>query len=297
VRPIFRPGLHILRRDLRTLQLGLEWPGVAALRDTPAIRAVLEAVDGYRDAAGVVRAAVDAGVARDDAHAAVEGLFDAGALADQSVRRPANVEDGLWAGLWLLAGPTSSAIELFAARRRARVFVAGDGRLGILIRSLLDAEHVGLTDEPDEATLLVQVSDREPSRPAADDAMRRGVPFLCVGIRELVGVVGPFVWPGRTACLRCVDLSRAERDPCWTTLLDSLRATPTATASYPPSLAAATAAYAASEIAVWASGASPVCCDSVVEIPHGLGEVQTISFPPHPQCGCGWLGSAGRMEA
>src|ERR1700733_14635490 len=35
-------------------------------------------------------------------------------------------------------------------------------------------------------------------------------------------VVGPLVIPGRTACLRCLDLTRAERDPAWPLILAKL---------------------------------------------------------------------------
>lgn len=297
MRPMLRPGLHLLRRDFRTLQLGVEWPGVAVLRDTAAVRAVLEAVDGYRDATGVVRAVTDSGLPSAKAHEALEALVDSGALVDQSPCQPTTVDDTTWAALWLLSGPTSTAYDVLAARRRTRVAVEGAGRLAALVRDLLRQEQVAVTDDASEASLVVGAWDGEPSRDLADEQMRRGVPFLPTGLRELVGFVGPFVVPGRTACLRCVDLSRAEFDPCWPTLVESLRVTPVRAPSCPPSLAAVTAGYAAAEAALWASGARPVSWDAVVEIPHGLGEVQTVAFPPHPRCGCGWRAGPETMGA
>ena len=127
--------------------------------------------------------------------------------------------------------------------------------------------------------------------------MRRGVPYLCVGVRELVGIVGPFVVPGRTACQRCVDLRQGQVDRCWPTLVDSAGARPARVACCPASLAAVTAGYAAQEVALWASGHLPVSCDHVVEIPHGLGTVQTVGYPPHPECGCGWVAEHDTMSA
>ena len=116
-------------------------------------------------------------------------------------------------------------------------------------------------------------------------------------LRELVGVVGPFVVPGRTACQRCVDLSRAQIDRCWPTLVASIGAKPATSTCCPPSLVAVTAGYAAQEVALWASGCMPVSCDHVVEIPHGLGSVDTIAYPPHPECGCGWVAPHDTMSA
>jgi uncharacterized membrane protein YoaK (UPF0700 family) len=49
--------------------------------------------------------------------------------------------------------------------------------------------------------------------------MRDGVPHLAVRATEAIGVVGPLVRPGRSTCLRCVDLRRAEADPAWPKVL------------------------------------------------------------------------------
>lgn len=297
MRPMVRPGLHILRRDMRTLQLGLEWPGIAAVVDSPSVRAVLDAVDGFRDVAGVVLAAASHGVDADDATAAVEALVDAGALVDQAVLRPARVDEATWASMWLLAGRTSTAAAVLALRRTSRVYVDGTGRIADQVRALVGAEEIALQPGREGATLVVIASDHEPSRAAADDAMSDGRPFLCVGVRELVGVVGPFVVPGRTACVRCVDLSRADLEPWWSTLVDSANHNPPASGCCPPSLAAVTAGYAAQEVALWASGALPVSCDALVEIPHGLGRVHTLGYERHPYCGCGWFGEQETMGA
>ncbi|HSS88116.1 MAG TPA: hypothetical protein VLL69_02265, partial [Streptosporangiaceae bacterium] len=51
---------------------------------------------------------------------------------------------------------------------------------------------------------------------------RGGVPHLAAAASEAIGVVGPLVLPGRTACLRCLDLTRAARDPAWPLILAQL---------------------------------------------------------------------------
>lgn len=280
--------MHVLRRDARTLQLGLEWPGVAAVHGSTSVRAVLDAVDGFRDVPGVVLAAAATGVDIDDVQEALEALLDAGALVDEAIVKPRTIPEATWAALWLLAGPRDTARTVLRRRQATSVHVLGSGYVAGILTSLLKQEQLPLTPDVGEAQVVVVAADQELSRDVTDDAMRSGAPFLCVSLRELVGLVGPFVVPGRTACMRCVDLSRADLDACWRTIVQTANATPPATAACPPSLAAITAGYAAQEIALFASGALPVSCDHVVEIPHGLGEVQTVGYPPHPQCGCGW---------
>src|SRR6476620_9576101 len=105
MRPMLRPGLHVVRRDVRTLQLGLEWPGVVALADTPAVREVLAAVDGFRDLEGVMLAVQARGLSEEDTRRAVDALLDCGVLVDQGDVRPANVEAPVWCAWWLLSGP------------------------------------------------------------------------------------------------------------------------------------------------------------------------------------------------
>ena len=46
------------------------------------------------------------------------------------------------------------------------------------------------------------------------------VPHLVVRLVEGRAVVGPFVVPGRTACLRCIDAYLTEEDPAWPLLVE-----------------------------------------------------------------------------
>src|SRR6202042_974828 len=56
--------------------------------------------------------------------------------------------------------------------------------------------------------------------PLPDPAARLpDVPHLAVCAREAIGMVGPLVRPGVSACLRCLDLARADRDPGWPLIL------------------------------------------------------------------------------
>jgi hypothetical protein len=289
VRPMVRPGLKILRRDPRTLQLGFDWPGVAALRDTDAVRAVLAAIDGVRDAAEVISVATRAGVPVSGCDQALGDLVECGAVVYSAGPTPPELSEATASALWLLAGPKRVLSDVVAARHRCTVWVHGSGVVADTVRRLTSAAGIRVCSDPDRATVGVLAGDREPERELADDALHAGVPHLWVFMRDLVGVIGPFVLPGTTACLRCVDTARAETDPAWPTLLQSSWAKPLRVAACDELHAILTGAWAAQEIAVWASGITPRTCGCVVELPLGGGPVEAVAFEPHPACGCGWL--------
>ena len=129
---------------------------------------------------------------------------------------------------------------------------------------------------------------------AADPALRvellrAGVPHLATGVREVTGVVGPLVLPGRSACLRCLDLSRADRDPAWPLLsaqltgtsADGIRAGDTV-------LAAATAALAAGQVLAVLDGGRPATVNGTLELGLPGWRLRRRGWSPHPACGCAW---------
>lgn len=257
------------------------------MRETTALAAVLAAVDGFRDCSGVVLAAVESGVSRPEALAALELLIDCGALVDQALAWRNSESEAAWASLWLLAGPARSAADVARGRQRHRVEVRGTGQVADAARTMLPLAGVARA-APGGADLVVLASDSEPSRDLADQAMREEVDHLWVFSREVVGVLGPFVVPGSSACLRCADLARAELDPAWPILLQSAAAHRPAAPACDPLLARLLGAWAAQEVAVWASGLRPQTWDCVIEIPQGFGVVGAQNFDMHPRCGCGW---------
>jgi hypothetical protein len=294
VRPIIRPGLQIIRRDRHTLQVGLAWPGLTWLPDSPVLEAVLAAIDGFRDITGVVLAAASEGHAVDTCSAALDRLIDIGAVVDRSAMRRPDCREHVWAALWLLAGPDSTADDVLALRRACRVHVSGEGPVAETVRDLLPRSHVAITDDERDATLLVLTDAREPKRSASDEAMRTGLPHVWAYLRDLVGVVGPFVIPGTSSCLRCVDAIRHELDPTW---VFALSAAPPAAPPSDPVFAAVVAAWVAQDVVAWASGYPPRTLDAVIEIPYVAGPLERRTRPPHPQCGCGWSTQHDTMGA
>ena len=77
--------------------------------------------------------------------------------------------------------------------------------------------------------------------------MRSGVAHLAVRAEEAIGVVGPLVRPGLTACLRCLDLTRAGLDPAWPLILAQLAGRAPDPPACDAALAAAVAAQAAAQ--------------------------------------------------
>jgi bacteriocin biosynthesis cyclodehydratase domain-containing protein len=288
VRPLLRPGLQILRRDARTVQLGLDWPGVCTLAETPALRSVLTAIDGFRDLRGVVMAAVESGTELDDAQSALDLLIDCGAVVDQAKCWRRDADESSWASWWLLAGPEGSAADILRERQRRHVRVHGSGQIAAAVGPLLTTACVPWSHDSTAPDLVVLAHDGEPSRELADELMRDGVPHVWACVRDVVGVVGPFVVPGVTGCLRCADQARAEVDPAWLTLLEAAAARRPVVPACDPLLAALVGSWVAHEVTAWASGLRAQTLDAIIEVPFGFGTVASSRVQLHPACGCGW---------
>lgn len=105
-------------------------------------------------------------------------------------------------------------------------------------------------------------------------------------------MVGPFVHPGRTPCLRCLDLTRRDADPAWPTLLPQLCRTRLPVV---PLLASWAAATALTQIAAAcpadrepAEDTLPSTAVGTVEMTAADCEVQYRRWPVHPGCHCHW---------
>ncbi len=112
-----------------------------------------------------------------------------------------------------------------------------------------------------------------------------GTTHLVARAREGNGWVGPMVVPGRTGCLRCLDLDRTDRDPCWPRLATQLAIHP-----QPADLLSATAvaAFAAGQVLRSLDGdRDPPLWNSMLELDPFGGAVHTRAWQPHPACECG----------
>jgi hypothetical protein len=121
--------------------------------------------------------------------------------------------------------------------------------------------------------------------------MRDRVPHLVVHADEAVGVVGPLVTPGKSACVRCVDLSKAARDPAWPRILaqaSGVGVVPAATRACDTALAAATAALATAQALMLIDRVGePATANGTLEVVLPEWQWQRRDWPRHPACTCG----------
>jgi bacteriocin biosynthesis cyclodehydratase domain-containing protein len=126
------------------------------------------------------------------------------------------------------------------------------------------------------------------------ELMRDQVPHLVVSASEAIGIVGPLVMPGRTACLRCLDLFRTDHDPAWPLILAQLAGRPPGPLSCDAPLAAAVAAQATSQaLAFIDRGPSAVAVtNGTLELVLPSWQWRRRTWSAHPECSCGSHASA-----
>jgi len=117
-----------------------------------------------------------------------------------------------------------------------------------------------------------------------------GVPHLAASASEAIGVVGPLVLPGHSACLRCLDLARTERDPAWPLILAQLAsqatADPLACDTVLATMVAAQAAAQALAFLDQGAQAAAAVTNGTLELVLPGWQWRRRTWHPHPQCGC-----------
>jgi hypothetical protein len=145
----------------------------------------------------------------------------------------------------------------------------------------------GLTRADGARTCLV-VTVGEPRRAASDSLVRDDVAHLWVAVLPGAIRLGPFVEPGRTACLRCVDAHLGDVDPRRATVLHQLEARPWTPDHDPdPSLVQLGCAWAVRDLVRFLDGSSPTLRSATLTVTEDL-EVTHRDWLRHPHCGCAW---------
>jgi len=126
--------------------------------------------------------------------------------------------------------------------------------------------------------------------------MRERVPHLALRTGEAIGVVGPLVRPGGSACLSCVDLRKAEADPGWPKILAQATFARAGTQACDTVLAAMTATLAAAQALAYIDRPDtvPVTADGTLEVVLPDWQWRRRTWRPHPDCSCG---AAARQSA
>jgi bacteriocin biosynthesis cyclodehydratase domain-containing protein len=149
------------------------------------------------------------------------------------------------------------------------------------------APEVRTSDDGGRPDLVVLAEITDPAPGAA--LVRERIPHLAVGAAEAVGVVGPFVSPGRSACLRCLDLRRAERDPAWPLILAQLAGARLEPQACDTVLAAAAGALAAAQVLLFIDTGRPgaAVTNGTLELAVPDWQWRRRTWPPHARCTCG----------
>jgi hypothetical protein len=306
VRPALRAGLLPLWRDRETIQIGVDPRRAVALTGVGAAARLIGLLDGSRDRDQLVGAAAQLGIPTPLAERLLTLLAGAGLLIDY----PAAVLRGLPADRRARLLPELAAASLarqdadggaavLARRCAAIVRIDGTGRIAAGIAEILVAAGVGVetsgavetgggaetgggnrTRRPALLVLAGQLPDPAARLP--------DVPHLAVSAREAIGMVGPLVRPGVSACLRCLDLTRADRDPGWPLILAQVsrrQAEPVACGAV---LAAAVAAQAAAQALAFVDcpAVAGPAENATLELMQPGWQWRRRGWPPHPACTC-----------
>lgn len=299
MQPLLLPGTRVLRRDAQHLQVGLHPAASVVLPDSPVLRR-LESGEALRGDDGL------------PPRLAPVLLPDDAAL--RSALPPAGESSYADARTWSRHTIASLARERRAdpdtlGRRASFVLVVQSAprhrrdRTGGLAQALADDLRVlcrrsGLrvaesmpggprAQRPPLVRALVCVG--EPDRRLLDAFEE---PHLLVRFVEGAGVVGPFVEPGATACVRCTDGHLAQRDPAWPLLLEQYSRLGDADRAdgvpepVDAALASVCLAWATRDLAAYAEGGTPVSRGRSLRIRPDLVEIETQDWPRRPECGC-----------
>jgi hypothetical protein len=355
VRPALKPGLLPVWRDRDTLQIGIDSRRAVALTGMAGIAWVIGLLDGSRDRAQVIEAAVDRGIPAETAERVLALLATAGALDDfpagtlrvlsPSLRARLAAE---LAAVSLAHGDGDGGARTLARRLAAQICIHGGGRVGAGIVGLLKASgvgrvtHAGPSDNGPVPPGAVPPGQQPPSREqsgrnqsgrnqsgrnhsgrnhsggeppgrkrpgqaptgqARPDLailvgrqpmelrawlMREQIPHLAASADEAIGIVGPLVIPGRTACLRCMDLTRTDRDPAWPLILAQLAGRAPDPLACDAPLAAAVAAQAAAQGLAFIdrAAAADAVTNGTLELVLPGWQWRRRTWMPHQDCSC-----------
>lgn len=172
-----------------------------------------------------------------------------------------------------------------------RVQVVGSGAVAHAVHAALARLDLGRCERipalPGTAGDLVVVApDRGRASEMSDELQSRGLAHLWAHIRDGRAVVGPLVTPGRTACLRCVDLWTTVGDTAWPLLLTRWEQS-TRPAHLTDPAVWLVGGLVAGQVSRWLGGEQRCCWGATLE-EQPDGTVVRRLWPRHPDCGCAW---------
>ena len=326
-RPWVRGDVPLAWRDDHTLQVG-DATRVAVVRgiDRELVR-WLVSLQGDRTLDQALDDAEHAGMPRGTALSLLRQVLPTG-LVDDSDALPESLRSAIPELRHRLAGDLAAARLSYGCAREAgraltrrlegSVAIHGDNALADSVAAALTA--AGVVTIVRESRLSsssrrgrqasaqrschVLCDIAHPEAAADPDAMALDIPHLPVTAFGSRAVIGPFVLPGLTGCLRCRDLHRADHDAAWPRIAVQLQHRRQGIAPVDTALTQTAAGWAALQVLAWLEAddpesgalrwppgwpaAAPASVGSSVEFARTGGSVTLHACPPHPLCGCRW---------
>jgi len=181
--------------------------------------------------------------------------------------------------------------------RRAHPRVAVLGRLEVPglpdLAELLRAAGVAITSSTVRAETVLVLSVGELARDRLDPLIRSRTTHLVVRLVDGGAVLGPFVVPGVTACLRCVDAHLSVRDPDHVAVTAryvraTARARPDGIPDLEPALTSVALAWAVRDVVAHLAGVEPSTWSRTVHLGAAPTSHTERTWLRHPRCGCCW---------
>lgn len=324
MRPAIKSGLLPVWRDQDTLQIGIDPRRAVALSGMSQAAVLVGLLDGSRDREQVVAAATSLGVPSTATERVLTLLaaggalddFPASTLRDVPAPRRARLAAEL-ATVSLAHGDSDGGARSLARRRAGVVRIEGDRRVGRAVGRILIASGVGqvrfgtirASQAADEQPPCGEQADKRPPTderergagspglivlvgrlPAArtDQLTRDRIPHLALVASEAIAIVGPLVVPGKTACLRCLDYTRAGSDPAWPLILAQIASRRPEPEACGALLASMVAAQAAGQVlcAIDQTPIATAAANGTLELVLPDWQWRRRTWSPHPACAC-----------
>ena len=244
-----RPGIRVSRRSDTTVQVGLHPGHRLVLPDDPTVRGALALL----------------------AHGVEPGRLDRDLLRRLTEAR-------------LLTDPDREVV-LSRARGRGSAAVVATGAVRATLVRMLGEAGVPEASRAGAAVAVVVTIGAEPRRDTVDALVQADRPHLLVTALAGRTRIGPFVAPGLTACLRCLDAHLTDRDPRHPLVVEQHLAADPGDGPAPADLQLALA-WAVRDVAALLGGDRPTTWSATVDLePDGP---VTQRWRRHPGCGCAW---------
>jgi hypothetical protein len=164
------------------------------------------------------------------------------------------------------------------------------------VTALLAAAEVDVTPGPEADAVLV-LSPGELDRDRLDPLVRSRTSHVVVRLVDGGAVLGPFVVPGRTACLRCIDAHQSVGDPDHVAVTTryaraTARARQDGVPDLDPPLASIALAWAVRDVVTHLEGHEPATWSRTVHLGAPPTHLKEQRWLRHPRCGCSWPADA-----